>query len=96
MARAAASLLAVGLAQLGEGVLPTPTPFCLWKTRSPSCTTLQLAKKAELSGTRALGAEAWYRLSKRNTKGWSMVCPKRKARVKTLDTRGSTLEQYPL
>lgn len=79
----------------GGGSAPHPLPLCLWKA-SPSCTILQLAKKTELSGTRELGAEARYWLSKRNMKGWSMVWPKRKAKVKTLATRGSTLEQYPL
>lgn len=82
-----------GLLPLSLAPLPFPSAFKTW---SPSSTTRQLAKKLVLSGTRELGAEARYWLSKRNMKGWSMVWPKRKARVKTLATRGSTLEQYPL
>ena len=44
----------------------------------------QLAKKAELSGTQELGAEAWYWLSRQNMKVWRVVWLKSKARVKTL------------
>ena len=62
----------------------TPTPTCTWGTWSPSYTICQLAKKAELSGTPELGAEAWYWLSRQNMKGWSVVWLKSKARVKTL------------
>ena len=62
----------------------TPTPTCPWGTWSPSYTICQLAKKAELSGTREFGAEAWYWLSRWNMKGWSVVWLQWKARVKTL------------
>ena len=62
----------------------TPTPTCPWGTWSLSYTVCQLAKKAELSGTRGLGAEAWYWLSRWNMKGWSVVWLQWKARVKTL------------
>lgn len=82
----------VTLAVNGAHLIPNPTPICPWNLWSPSYTILQLAKKAELRGTWEFLVEAWYRLSRRNMKGCSMVWPKRKARVKTLDTRGSTLE----